>query len=70
MVDLLLCPPRRFDPASGLLHPTTNMNVVNLTLRLLGPCTEFWLCVRILAWQAACCAGALAVRGTLAAWYK
>lgn len=41
----------RFDPATGLLHATPNMNVVNLVLRLFGPCTELWLCLRILAWQ-------------------
>lgn len=46
------------------------MNVVNLMLRLLGPCTEFRLCLRILVWQAASCAAALAARSTLAAWYK
>lgn len=46
------------------------MNVVNLVLRLLGPCTELRLCLRILAWQAACCAAALAARSTLAGWYK
>jgi hypothetical protein len=61
---------RRFDPQTGLLHPTPNMNVVNLVLRLLGPCTEFWLCVRILAWQVACCAAALAARDVLASWWK
>lgn len=60
----------RFDPQTGLLHATPNMNVVNLTLRLLGPCTEFHLCLRILVWQAACCALALMVRSTLAGWYK
>jgi UDP-N-acetylglucosamine--dolichyl-phosphate N-acetylglucosaminephosphotransferase len=60
----------RFDPQTGLLHPTPNMNVVNLVLRLLGPCTEFWLCVRILAWQVACCAAALAARDVLASWWK
>ena len=60
----------RFDPQTGLLHPTPNMNVVNLVLRLLGPCTEFWLCVRILVWQMACCAAALAARDVLAGWWK
>lgn len=60
----------RFDPQTGLLHATPNMNVVNLMLRLLGPCTEFWLCMRILLWQVAMCAAALAARQTLADWVK
>ena len=60
----------RFDPATGLLHPTPNMNVVNLMLRLLGPCTEFWLCMRILIWQVACCVAAFVARHALAGWYK
>lgn len=60
----------RFDPATGLLHATPNMNVVNLMLRLLGPCTEFWLCMRILLWQVACCVAAFVARQTLAGWYK
>lgn len=46
------------------------MNVVNLVLRLLGPCTELWLCIRILLWQMACCLTAFAARHALAGWYK
>ena len=71
----LKCPPtrlpaRRFDPATGLLHATPNMNVVNLALRLLGPCTEHALCLRILLWQVACCVAAFWARHALAGWYK
>ncbi|PSC68793.1 UDP-N-acetylglucosamine-dolichyl-phosphate N-acetylglucosaminephosphotransferase [Micractinium conductrix] len=60
----------RFDPATGLLHATPNMNVVNLVLRLFGPCTELWLCLRILAWQVACCGAAFWARQHLAGWYR
>ena len=41
-----------------------------LLLRLLGPCTEFWLCMRILIWQVACCVAAFVARHALAGWYK
>ncbi len=60
----------RFDPATGLLHATPNMNVVNLVLRMLGPTSELWLCMRILAFQLACCLCAFVVRHALAGWYK
>lgn len=60
----------RFDPQTGLLHATPNMNVVNAMLRLLGPCSEFWLCMRILLWQVACCGAALAARAKLSEWFK
>ncbi len=46
------------------------MNVVNAMLRLLGPCSEFWLCMRILLWQVACCGAALAARAKLSEWFK
>lgn len=62
--------PCRFDPATGLLHATPNMNLVNLALRLGGPCTEAALCTRILAFQALCCAAAFAARKMLAGIYK
>lgn len=60
----------RYDPATGLLHPTPNMNLVNLVLRVAGPCTELWLCLRILFLQVICCGTAFAARKLLAGIYK
>ena len=60
----------RYDPATGLLHPTPNMNLVNLVLRVMGPCTELWLCMRILIFQIACCVTAFGARRLLAGIYK
>jgi UDP-N-acetylglucosamine--dolichyl-phosphate N-acetylglucosaminephosphotransferase len=57
------CPRHRlpkFDPKTGLLTATPNWNVVNLALQLGGPCTELWLCVRILTVQILCCGVGLA----------
>ncbi|KAL4854028.1 UDP-N-acetylglucosamine--dolichyl-phosphate N-acetylglucosaminephosphotransferase [Chlorella vulgaris] len=51
----------RFDSSTGLLHATPNMNVVNLTLRLLGPCSELWLCMRILIMQILICLAVLTI---------
>ena len=63
LFGLVHCPRHRlpkFDPATGLLTPTPNWNLVNLTLQLGGKCTELWLCVRILFLQVVCCALGLA----------
>jgi len=60
----------RFDPATGLLYETPNMNLVNLTLRLLGPCSERDLCVRLLSFQVVCCVAGFAARHMLAGIYK
>lgn len=60
----------RYDPDTGLLHATPNMNLVNLTLRLFGPCTEEALCVRLLGFQAVCCLAGFVVRHLLAGIYK
>ena len=60
----------RYDPDTGLLHATPNWNLVNLTLQLLGPCNELWLCLRLLTFQIACCIGAFALRNILAGIYK
>lgn len=62
--------PCRYDPSTGLLYPTPNWNLVNLTLQLLGPCTEMWLCIRLLVFQIACCMGAFVLRTALAGIYK
>ncbi|KAF3327460.1 UDP-N-acetylglucosamine--dolichyl-phosphate N-acetylglucosaminephosphotransferase [Carex littledalei] len=42
----------RFDPQTGLLTGTNDMNLVNLFLRLFGRCTEKALCIRLLIFQA------------------
>lgn len=60
----------RYDPATGLLHATPNMNLVNLALRLLGPCSERDLCVRLLTFQTLCCVAGFAARHLLAGVYK
>lgn len=67
------CPRHRlptYDPATGLLHGTDNMNLVNLFLRILGPQTELMLCVYILAFQIVCCAFGFILRFFLAGIYK
>lgn len=56
----------RYDVATGLLHATPNWNLVNLTLQLLGPCTEQALCVRLLVFQMLCCMLAFAIRHVIA----
>jgi UDP-N-acetylglucosamine--dolichyl-phosphate N-acetylglucosaminephosphotransferase len=60
----------RYDPATGLLHSTPNMNLVNLTLRVLGPCSERTLCIKLLTLQVLCCVVAFAARHVLAPFYK
>ena len=70
------CPRHRLpvlDPRTGLLHPkpgAPDLNLVNLTLRVFGPCGENALCVRVLAMQAVGCAATFAARWLLAGWYK
>jgi UDP-N-acetylglucosamine--dolichyl-phosphate N-acetylglucosaminephosphotransferase len=73
LFKLVPCPRHRlprFDPDTGLLHATPNMNLVNLTLRLLGPCSELVLCWRLLAFQCICCVTAFIARHALAGIYK
>ena len=60
----------RYDPSTGLLHPTPNMNLVNLTLRIMGPCTERALCIRLLVLQGLCCLAGFGARHYLAPFYK
>lgn len=60
----------RFEPSSGLLHATPNWNLVNLALHLFGPCTEQMLCIRLLAFQGACCLGTFCLRAAVTGWYK
>ena len=66
----------RFDPKTGMLHPSPrpdggpNLNLVNLFLRLFGPASEEALCLRLLAFQALCCAAGFAVHALLEGHYK
>ncbi|CAI5984542.1 unnamed protein product [Closterium sp. NIES-64] len=48
------CPRHRlpkFDPATHRLTGSSDLNLVNLFLRLFGPCTEEHLCIRLLLFQ-------------------
>ncbi|CAI5521554.1 unnamed protein product, partial [Closterium sp. Naga37s-1] len=48
------CPRHRlpkFDPATHRLTGSNDLNLVNLFLRLFGPCTEEQLCIRLLLFQ-------------------
>ncbi|CAI7897645.1 unnamed protein product, partial [Closterium sp. NIES-53] len=48
------CPRHRlpkFDPATHRLTGSNDLNLVNLFLRLFGPCTEEHLCIRLLLFQ-------------------
>lgn len=59
LFHLVPCPKHRlarYDPDTRLLHATPNWNLINLTLKLMGPCPEEVLCGRILAMQVASCA--------------
>jgi UDP-N-acetylglucosamine--dolichyl-phosphate N-acetylglucosaminephosphotransferase len=60
----------RFDPQTGLLTGTNDMNLVNLFLRLFGRCTEKTLCIRLLIFQALSCLMCFGLRYILAGWYK
>lgn len=60
----------RYDPSSGLLYATDNMNLVNLFLRVFGPKTEMMLCILILGFQILCCAFGFGLRFALSGIYK
>lgn len=73
LFHLVPCPRHRlptYDPKTGLLHATPNWNLVNATLQILGPTTEKQLCIRLLLFQALCCAGGFYARKALAGVYK
>jgi len=64
LLKIVPCPRHRLpklDPETGLLHPTPNMNLVNLSLRILGPTREGRLVLWLLALQASCCCAGVAV---------
>lgn len=67
------CPRHRlpkYDPATGLLHATDNMNLVNLFLRILGPQNEMVLCLYLLGFQVLCCFVGFGARFLLSGIYK
>jgi UDP-N-acetylmuramyl pentapeptide phosphotransferase/UDP-N-acetylglucosamine-1-phosphate transferase len=76
LAGIVPCPRHRLpvlDAKTGLLHPkrgAPDMNLVNLTLRLFGPCGENALCARVLALQGMSCLLTFGARWLLAGWYK
>eukprot|EP00850_Spirogloea_muscicola_P022795 SM000312S11988 [mRNA] locus=s312:5753:8800:+ [translate_table: standard] len=67
------CPRHRlpkFDPCDGLLTGSNDLNLVNLFLRVLGRCSEQWLCIRLLLFQAVSCGLCFGVRHVLTGIYK
>lgn len=73
LFKLVPCPRHRlpsYDPQTGLLTGSKDMNLVNLFLRLFGRCSEASLCVKLLAFQALACAFCFGLRSVIAGWYK
>jgi UDP-N-acetylglucosamine--dolichyl-phosphate N-acetylglucosaminephosphotransferase len=60
----------RYDPGTGLLHATNNMNLVNLFLRVFGPTTELMLAIWLLSFQVLCCGVGFALHFILTGIYK
>jgi UDP-N-acetylglucosamine--dolichyl-phosphate N-acetylglucosaminephosphotransferase len=58
LFGIVHCPRHRlptFNPKTGLLTATPNWNLLNLMLKLGGPCTERQICVRLLVLQLLTC---------------
>lgn len=73
LFKIVPCPRHRlptFDAQTGLLTGSKDMNLVNLFLRLFGKCSEQQLCIRLLLFQALCCALCFGLRHAIAGWYK
>ncbi|KAJ7556681.1 hypothetical protein O6H91_05G093400 [Diphasiastrum complanatum] len=73
LFKLVPCPRHRlpsFDPKTGLLKGSNDMNLVNLFLRWFGQCSELQLCLRLLFFQALSCALCFGLRHFMAGWYK
>ncbi|EFJ27803.1 hypothetical protein SELMODRAFT_171816 [Selaginella moellendorffii] len=67
------CPRHRlpsFEPKTGLLTGSKDMNLVNLFLRWFGRCTERQLCIRLLIFQGLCSGFCFLLRFLMAGWYK
>ncbi|MCO5562630.1 hypothetical protein L7F22_016258 [Adiantum nelumboides] len=73
LFKIIPCPRHRlpiFDPKTGLLTGTKDLNLVNLFLRLFGRCSELQLLIRLLLFQAFSVAFCFFVRYSMAGWYK
>lgn len=73
LLKIVPCPRHRlpkFDPETGLLTGSNDLNLVNLFLRLFGRCTEQALCIRLLLFQVLCCALCFGIRALLTGVYK
>jgi len=73
LFKIVPCPRHRlpsYDPKSGLLTGSNDMNLVNLFLRWFGRCSEQALCIRLLAFQVLACAFCFLLRYLMAGWYK
>ncbi|XP_024369052.1 uncharacterized protein [Physcomitrium patens] len=73
LFKIVPCPRHRlpsFDPHSGLLIGSNDMNLVNLFLRWFGRCSEQQLCIRLLIFQVLCCGFCFGLRYLMAGWYK
>ncbi|KAI5070064.1 hypothetical protein GOP47_0014407 [Adiantum capillus-veneris] len=73
LFKIIPCPRHRlpiFDPKTGLLTGTKDLNLVNLFLRLFGRCSELQLLIRLLLFQALSVALCFLVRYIVAGWYK
>eukprot|EP01018_Ginkgo_biloba_P038934 Gb_39542 [translate_table: standard] len=73
LFKIVPCPRHRlpsYDPQTGLLTGTRDMNLVNLFLRVFGRCSELSLCIKLLAFQALSCAFCFGLRYAMAGWYK
>ncbi|CAK9215089.1 unnamed protein product [Sphagnum troendelagicum] len=73
LFKIVPCPRHRlpsFDPKTGLLTGSNDMNLVNLFLRWFGRCSEQQLCIRLLLFQVLACGFCFALRYFMAGWYK
>lgn len=73
LLKIVPCPRHRlpsFDPHTGLLTGSNDMNLVNLFLRWFGRCSEQQLCIRLLAFQVLACGFCFGLRHLMAGWYK
>lgn len=58
LLKMVPCPRHRlprFDPKSGLLTGSNDMNLINLFLRLFGRCSEYSLFIKLMLFQVICC---------------
>ncbi|GAQ80668.1 UDP-N-acetylglucosamine--dolichyl-phosphate N-acetylglucosaminephosphotransferase [Klebsormidium nitens] len=73
LFKIVPCPRHRlpkFDPETGLLTGSNDLNLVNLFLRIFGPLTEQQLCIRLLVFQGFCSVAAFTIRHLLTGVYK